>query len=181
MYLEEAETRMQQAVSHTGNELTKIRAGKAMPNMLNGLTVDYYGSATPIEQVASVTTPDARTLAIKPWEKKTIPDIERAIINSDLGLNPQNDGELIRITIPMLTGERRNELVKQARAEAENGKVSIRNIRKDTNQGIKGLKSDGASEDDIKKGEEQVQKLTDKYSAKIDELLKKKETDITTV
>jgi len=181
LYLEDAEERMKAAVTHTGTELTKIRAGKAMPNMLDGIMVDYYGTPTPLQQVASITTPDARTLAIKPWEKKTIPDIERAIINSDLGLNPQNDGELIRISIPMLTGERRNSLVKQARQEAENGKVSIRKVRKDTNTNLKGLKKDGASEDLIKKAEDDVQKLTDGFSSKIDELLKKKEEDITTV
>ncbi|WP_297336784.1 ribosome recycling factor [Algoriphagus sp.] len=178
LYLEEAKEMMQKAVDHTAAELLKIRAGKAMPNMLDGILVMYYGSPTPLNQVSSVTTPDARTLAIRPFEKNLIGEIEKAIINSDLGLAPQNNGEMIILTIPTLTEERRITLVKNAKNETENGKISIRTIRKDTNDALKKLKNDGVSEDDIKRAEDKVQKLTDQYSAKIDELLVKKEADI---
>lgn len=181
MFLAEAKELMEKSVSHTQQELAKIRAGKAMPNMLDGLMVDYYGSPTPVQQVASITTPDARTLSVKPWEKNMISEIEKAIINSDLGLNPQNDGEQIRINIPALTEERRKDLVKQSKSEGENGKVSIRNVRKDTNDSLKKLKSDGVSEDAIKGAEEEVQKLTDQHVVKIDQLLVEKEKDIMTI
>tara|TARA_Y100001972_G_scaffold129287_1_gene196137 strand:+ start:3027 stop:3587 length:561 start_codon:yes stop_codon:yes gene_type:complete len=180
-YLEHAKEMMDKAVKHLSGELTRIRAGKATPNMLDGVEVDYYGSMSPLNQIASVTTPDARTLAVKPWEAKMIPEIERAIINSDLGLNPQNDGELIRINIPALTEERRLALVKQAKAEAENGKVSIRNIRKDVNDSLKNLLKEGLAEDLVKSAEEEVQKLTDKHVEQIDKLLAHKEKDIMTV
>jgi ribosome recycling factor len=181
MYLDEAGELMDKAVSHANQELSKIRAGKAMPNMLDGLMVEYYGNPTPINQVASITTPDARTLMVKPWEKSSIGEIEKAIINSDLGLNPQNDGEIVRINIPVLTEERRLSLVKQAKGEAENGKVSIRNIRKDTNDSLKKLLKEGASEDAVKNAEDDVQKLTDSHTAKIDSLLQLKEQDIMTI
>ncbi|MFA0962562.1 ribosome recycling factor [Roseivirga sp. BDSF3-8] len=181
LYLDEAKSLMVKAVEHTASELTKIRAGKAMPNMVDGIMVEYYGNSTPLQQVASVNTPDARTLLIKPWEKKVLNDIERAIINSDLGLNPQNDGETIRITVPPLTEERRASLVKQVKAEVENGKVSIRNIRKDTNNSLKKLDKEGVSEDEIKRAEDKVQKLTDSYTAELDKLSEKKEKDIMTV
>jgi ribosome recycling factor len=181
LYLNEARDLMSKAIKHFSNELTKIRAGKAMPNMLDGLMVDYYGTPTPIAQVASVNTPDARTVVVKPWEKKLISEIEKAIINSDLGLNPQNDGELIRLNIPPLTEERRKNLMKQVRNEAENGKISIRNIRKDTNETLRKLLKEGASEDEIKRAEEQVQVLTGQYSETIDGLVAKKETEIMTV
>ena len=181
LYLNEARDLMNKAVKHFTNELTKIRAGKAMPNMLDGLMVDYYGSPTPIGQVASVNTPDARTLVVKPWEKKLISEIEKAIINSDLGLNPQNDGDLIRLNIPPLTEERRKNLMKQVKNEAENGKISVRNIRKDTNESLRKLLKEGASEDEIKRAEEQVQILTSQYSETIDGLVGKKETEIMTV
>lgn len=180
-YLEHAEEMMDKAVNHLTGELSRIRAGKATPNMLDGVEIEYYGSMSPLNQVASITTPDARTIAIKPWEAKMIPDIERAIINSDLGLNPQNDGELIRINIPALTEERRLLLVKQAKAEAENGKVSIRNARKEVNDSLKSLLKDGTSEDIVKSAEEEVQRLTDSYVEKIDKLLDTKEKDIMTV
>lgn len=181
LYLNEARDLMNKAIKHFSNELTKIRAGKAMPNMLDGLMVDYYGTPTPIAQVASVNTPDARTVVVKPWEKKLISEIEKAIINSDLGLNPQNDGELIRLNIPPLTEERRKNLMKQVRNEAETGKISIRNIRKDTNETLRKLLKEGASEDEIKRAEEQVQVLTGQYSETIDGLVAKKETEIMTV
>lgn len=178
MFLEEAEELMKKAIQHTGAELVKIRAGKAMPSMLDSVQVDYYGAMTPLSQVASVTTPDARTLMVKPWEKKLIPDIEKAIINGNLGFNPQNDGEVIRINIPALTEERRIQLVKQVKAEGEHGKVSIRNARKDTNDSLKKLLKEGASEDAIKTAEDEVQKITDSNVQAIDELVSKKEADI---
>ena len=178
LFLDEAKELMQKAVDHTAAELVKIRAGKAMPNLLDGIFVQYYGSPTPLNQVSSVTTPDARTLAIKPFERKLISDIEKAIINSDLGLAPQNNGEIIILTIPALTEERRLQLVKQAKGECEHGKISIRSVRKETNESLRKLQKEGASEDAIKRAEEQVQKITDSYSAKIDELLVKKEADI---
>ena len=170
---------MEKAIGHTNGEFSKIRSGKAMPGMVEGVNVEYYGTMTPLNQVAGVTTPDARTISIKPWEKNMLQEIERAIINSDLGFNPQNDGEQIRINIPPLTEERRLQLMKQVKAEAENGKVSIRNTRKETNDSLKKL--DGVSEDLIKDAENDVQKLTDKYTAKIDSLVEAKEKDIMTV
>ena len=181
LYLDEAKDMMQKAVNHTASELVKIRAGKAMPNLLDGVMVAYYGTPTPLQQVASVTTPDARTLTIKPWERNLISEIERSIINSDLGLAPQNNGEVIILTIPTMTEERRKNLVKQAKQECETGKISIRTIRKDTNESLRKLQKDGASEDEIKRAEEIVQKLTDQYSSKVDELLVKKEAEIMTV
>ena len=181
MYLDEARDLMNKAVKHVSGELVKIRAGKASPNMLESLMVVYYGNPTPINQVASITTPDARTLMIKPWEKTIIPEIEKAIINSDLGLNPQNDGQQVIINVPQLTEERRLTLVKQAKHEGEQGKVSVRNIRKETNDNLKQLQKEGASEDDIKRAEDKVQALTDEYTKKIDEILAKKESEIMTV
>ncbi len=181
MFLEEAKELMDKSVTHTQQELLKIRAGKAMPNMLDGLMVEYYGTPTPINQVATVNTPDARTLSVKPWEKSMIGEIEKAIINSDLGLTPQNDGEQVRINIPPLTEERRSNLVKQVKAEGEHGKVSIRNVRKDTNDSLKKLLKDGVSEDAVKDAEGEVQKLTDGHTAKIDEIVSAKEQDIMTI
>ncbi|MFC3879356.1 ribosome recycling factor [Algoriphagus namhaensis] len=181
LFLEEAKELMDKAVAHTSSELLKIRAGKAMPNLLDGVMVEYYGAKTPLSQVASINTPDARTLAIKPWERNLIGEIERAIINSDLGLAPQNNGEMVILTIPALTEERRQNLVKQAKNECENGKISLRTIRKDTNDSLKKLQKDGVAEDEVKRAEDKVQKLTDTYSSKIDELLVKKEKDIMTV
>lgn len=181
MYLDEAKDLMNKAIKHVSSELVKIRAGKAAPNMLEGLMVVYYGNPTPINQVASVTTPDARTLMIKPWEKNVIPEIEKAIINSDLGLNPQNDGEQVIINVPQLTEERRITLVKQAKHEGEQGKISIRNIRKETNDNLKQLQKEGVSEDEVKRAEDKVQTLTDEFNKKIDEILTKKEAEIMTV
>ncbi len=181
MFLDEAKELMDKSIQHTNAELTKIRAGKAMPNMLDGIMVDYYGVASPINQVSSVTTPDARTLAIRPFEKNLISAIEKAIKDSGLGFNPQNDGEAIRITIPALTEERRKQLVKQVKQEIENGKISLRNIRKETNEALKKLQKEGAPEDAIKMAEDKVQKLTDGFSVKVEELLAKKEAEIMTV
>ncbi len=180
-FLDEAKENMEKALKHIDGELTKIRAGKAMPNMVEGLLVDYYGTLTPISQVASVSTPDARTLVIKPWEKAMVNVIDKAIRESDLGFNPQNDGELVRINVPPLTEERRKVLVKQAKSEGEDGKVRIRAIRKETNEALKKLQKDGAAEDAIKTAEDKVQVLTDAYILKIDGLLSKKETELLTV
>lgn len=178
LYLDEAKELMQKAVDHTAAELLKIRAGKAMPNLLDGIMVQYYGANTPLSQVSSVNTPDARTLSIKPFERTMISEIEKAIINSDLGLAPQNNGEVIILTIPALTEERRINLVKQAKHECDGGKISLRTVRKDINDELKKLQKDGAAEDEIKRAEDVVQKLTDQYSIKLDELLAKKEIDI---
>lgn len=179
LFLEEARDLMNKAIVHVANELGKIRAGKANPSMLDGVQVSYYGTMSPLNQVASVTTPDARSIFIKPWEKGLIQEIERSIINANLGLTPQNDGQQIIINIPMLTEERRKQLVKQVGHEVEHGKVSIRNIRKDINEHLKKVK--GVSEDDIKNAEDVVQKLTDEFVTRIDALMKKKETEIMTV
>jgi ribosome recycling factor len=181
LFLDEARDSMQKALKHTESELIKIRAGKASPAMVEGVLVEYYGTPTPLGQVGSITTPDARTIAIKPWEKKLIPDIEKAIRDSNLGFNPSNDGDLVRINIPPLTEERRKSLVKQVKAEGENGKVRIRNIRKEINEELKKLLKEGASQDEIKNAEEKVQNITNEFVAKIDDLLTKKESEIMTV
>jgi ribosome recycling factor len=181
IYLKEAKDLMEKAVEHTMHALSKIRAGKASPQMLDGIMVEYYGNPTPLNQVSSVNTPDARSLIIKPWEKNIIPEIEKAIINSDLGLNPQNDGEIVRISVPPLTEERRKELVKQSKHETELGKVSVRNARKEVNDELKKLQKEGISEDEIKRAEDKVQELTNDYTRKIDDILEQKEADIMTV
>jgi ribosome recycling factor len=180
-YIDSAEESMDKSLEHLGQVLIKIRAGKAMPNMLDGILVEYYGTPTPMNQVASVSTPDARSLMIKPWEKNIISDIERAIINSDLGLNPQNDGEQVIINIPPLTEERRISLVKQVKHEGEQGKISIRNARHECQHHLKELKGEGASEDELKRADDQLNKLTEIHSKKIDELISKKEDEIMTV
>ena len=181
MYLDDAEESMQKALNHTGIELTKIRAGKASPAMVEDIRVDYYGTPTPISQVANVTTPDARTLMIKPWEKNMLGEINKAIKNSDLGLAPMQEADGIRLNIPALTEQRRRDLVKQVKNETESGKVRIRNVRKVVNDSMKKLLKDGAAEDAIKDAETKVQKLTDAYIVKIDELLSKKEAEIMTI
>ena len=179
--LDDCKENMGKAVAHTETELAKIRAGKASPSMLDGISIDYYGSMTPLSQVSNVNTTDARTIVIQPWEKNIISTIEKAIMESNLGLNPQNDGSIIRLVVPVLTEERRRELVKKAKEEAEKGRITIRNIRKDANESIKKLKNDGASEDEIKTGEAEVQKLTDSFIVKVDQLSELKEKDIMTV
>jgi ribosome recycling factor len=181
LFLDEAKELMDKALKHTAVEFNKIRAGKASPSMLDGITVDYYGVPTPLQQAATVNTSDARTLVIRPFEKKLISDIERAIINSDLGLNPQSDGEVVRLIIPPLTEERRRDLVKQVKNEGESGKVSIRSIRKETNEELRKLLKEGASEDDVKKAEEKVQQLTDAHIVKVEQMIADKEKEIMTV
>ena len=180
-YIDNANEMMDKSVTHLEQVLVKIRAGKAMPNMLDGILVEYYGSPTPINQVASVNTPDARTIMIKPWEKNVISEIERAIINSDLGLNPQSDGEQVIINIPPLTEERRINLVKQVKHEGEQGKISIRNARHECQHHLKELKNEGVSEDEIKRAEDRLDKLTETHSKLVDEHVSKKEQEIMTV
>ena len=180
-YLSEAEESMQKAVQHTGAELTKIRAGKASPAMVEHLRVDYYGTPTPITQVANIAAPDARTILIKPWEKNMLGEINKAIKNSDLGLNPQQEADAVRLNIPALTEERRRDLVKQVKGETESGKVAVRNIRKDVNDSLRKLQKEGTSEDAVRDAEAKVQKMTDAYIVKIDELLSKKEAEIMTI
>ncbi|MFV0366155.1 MAG: ribosome recycling factor [Mangrovibacterium sp.] len=170
--------KMEGTLAHLETELTHIRAGKASPQMIAGVMVDYYGSMTPLTQVANVTAPDARTIAIQPWEKQMIPELEKAIINSNLGFNPENNGEIVRITVPILTEERRKGLSKQANAEGENAKVSIRNARKDANDSLKKLLKEGLSEDSQKDAEAEVQTLTNNYSKKVEEMLAQKNEDI---
>ncbi len=179
--LTEAKALMDKAIEHADNELTKIRAGKASPSMLDGISVDYYGTPTPLSQVGNVNTPDARTLVVQPWEKSLLGPIEKAIMEANMGMNPQNDGIIIRINVPPLTEERRRDLVKKVKSEVEQGKVAIRNIRKEANEKIRKLKSEGVSEDEMKTGEGEVQKLTDGFIARMDQLSDAKEKDIMTV
>lgn len=168
-------------LTHLENELIKVRAGKATPSMLNSVMVDYYGSPTPLQQVANVGTIDARTITVQPWEKSMLNEIAKGIINSNLGLNPQNNGETILIAVPALTEERRKELVKKAKAEGEHAKVGIRNNRKDALDFVKELKNDGLSEDLAKDAENQIQSITDSYVKKVDEQIELKEKDIMTI
>jgi ribosome recycling factor len=177
----DARALMEKAIEHCDSELNKIRAGKASPSMLDDIVVDYYGSPTPLSQVGSINTPDARTIVVQPWEKSLLPLIEKAIKEANLGVNPQNDGIIIRINVPPLTEERRRDLVKKAKAEAETGKIAVRNIRKDANEKIRKLKSEGVSEDEMKTGEGEIQKLTDAFIIKVDVLSEAKEKDIMTV
>ncbi len=181
MFIDDAKDTMGRAIKHTEIELSKIRAGRASVNMVDGVQIEYYGAMTPLTQVASVTTPDARTIAIKPFEKKIIGDIERAIINSNIGLNPANDGENIRLNVPPLTEERRRDLVKRVKAEIETAKINIRNIRKEANEDIRKLTKDGVSEDMVKIGEERIQKLTDSFITKVEQIFASKEIDIMAV
>lgn len=172
---------MDRAIQHLNAEFSKIRAGKASPAMLDGLAVDYYGAMTPLSQAANINTPDARTLVIQPWDKKLISGIEKAIMESNLGLNPQNDGEVIRLNVPPLTEERRKQLVKTAKTEAENSKIAVRNIRKESNEKIKKLQKDGLAEDLAKDAENSIQQITDQYITRVDEVAAVKEKEIMTV
>jgi len=181
-YRDTAELEMAEAIDFLKRELSHLRAGKANPALLDGIRVDYYGSMTPLAQMSSVTAPEARMLVVQPWDKSAIGPIEKAIMSSGLGLNPSNDGQIIRIPLPILSEERRNELVKHARHVAENARVSIRNARRDANDHIKGaVKSKHLPEDSRFGAEEVIQKLTDSYIHQVDELLKHKEKDILTV
>ncbi len=179
--LNEATVRMQKAVAHLEEELLNIRAGKASVNVLNGVMVEYYGSQVPVSGAASVTVPDAKTIIIQPWDKNLIRIIEKAIIDSNIGLTPSNNGETIRLTMPPLTEERRKELVKRARGEAETARVSLRNARRDAIEAFKKAQKEGMPEDEAKDGGERAQKMLDKFSKKIDEILAAKEKEIMTV
>ena len=172
---------MELAVIYLEETLQRIRAGKANPKLLDAIRVDYYGSAAPIGNVANISVPDARTITITPWEKSMFKEIEKAIINSELGITPENNGEVIRLSIPPLTEDRRKQLVKQSKAEAETAKVSVRNARRDAIDGLKKAVKQGMSEDVEKDAEAQVQKLHDKYLKKIDDLFAAKEKEILTV
>lgn len=180
-YLEETKEKMDKTIEHLDDELKKVRAGKADPNILNGIMVDYYGTDTPLTQVSNINTPDARTIAIQAWEKAMIDPIEKAIMAANIGLTPVNNGELIRINIPILTEERRRDLVKIVKSEGENAKVSLRSTRREINDEIKKLEKDGLSEDMAKDAEAEVQKLTDEFSKKVEDVISAKEVDIMTV
>lgn len=176
-----AKENMEKTISYFESELTKIRAGKASPDMLDGIVVDYYGNPTPIDQVGNLSVMDARTLTIQPWEKNMLQPIERAIIAANLGVNPQNDGNIIRLFMPTLTEERREEYVKKSNAEGEQAKISIRSIRRDALEQIKKEQKDGLSEDAARDNENEIQELTDKYISVIDKYLERKEKEIMTV
>lgn len=177
----DAEDRMEKALATLEREFGKLRTGRASTSLVDGLKVDYYGTPTPVGQLASVATPDSRTITIQPWDRSAFPLVEKAILKSDLGLTPVNDGKIIRIGIPPLTEDRRKELVKVARKYGEDAKVAIRNIRRDANESLKKLEKDktqGYSEDDVKKAQDVVQKLTDTYVAKTDQKCQAKEKEI---
>jgi ribosome recycling factor len=178
LYLEDAKDTMEGAIKHLVIELGKIRAGKASPQMLEGLQIEYYGSMTPIQNVSTINTPDARTISIRPFEKKIINDIEKAIRNGNLGFSPSNDGETIRISVPPLNEERRRELAKRAKNEIETAKINVRNIRQDANNSLRKLTKEGVAEDLVKMSEERVQKLTDSFIAKVDQIYVAKEKEI---
>lgn len=181
LILDDATARMQKAFGYFEEEIANIRAGKASTNVLNSVMVDYYGSQTPISGAASVTIPDAKTIIIQPWDKNMIRPIEKAIIDSNIGLTPSNNGEQIRLSLPPLTEERRKELVKQVRGEAESARISLRNIRRDAVEAFKKAQKDGMPEDMAKDGEVSVQKIIDKVSKQVDALIDAKEKDIMTV
>jgi ribosome recycling factor len=181
MFLDDAKDKMEKTLKHLDGELVKIRAGKANPHMLDGIYINYYGVNTPLHQASNINAPDPKTLTIQPWDRSVIETIVKAIMAANLGLHPMVQGEIIRISVPPLSEERRRILVKQVKNEGENAKVITRNIRRETNDELKKLKKEGVSEDDIKEGEEKVQKLTDQYIKKVDEMLEKKEKDIMTI
>jgi ribosome recycling factor len=179
--ISDMQSHMEKAILHLESELGKIRAGKANPTMLEGIHVDYYGSSTPLSQVANVNTPDARTIVIQPWEKGMLTPIEKAIQVANLGFNPQNDGVIIRITVPPLTEERRKDLVKKTKAEGENGRITIRNLRRDANEHVKKEVKKGLPEDVLKDAETKIQNITDSFISKVDKHLEYKEKEIMTV
>ncbi len=179
--IKEATDRMERTVQHLEEELLNVRAGKASTNVLNSVYVDYYGSQSPVSAVASVTVPDAKTVLIQPWDKNMIRTIEKAILDSNIGLTPSNNGEQIRLSIPPLTEERRKELVKQVRTIGENARISLRNARRDAVDAFKKAQKEGMPEDESKDGETQSQKLLEKYSKKLDSLMEAKEKEIMTV
>lgn len=179
--LKSAKSAMTDTITFLEDKLSKIRAGKANPKLLDDIRVEYYGNPTPLNNVANVVVPDAKTIIVTPWEKKILKDVEKAIMDSDLGITPENNGDIIRITLPPLTEERRKQLAKQVKAESETAKVSVRNSRRDANDQIKKAQDDGLSEDQARDAEKEVQKLHDQYIKKIDEVYAAKEKEIMTV
>jgi ribosome recycling factor len=175
----DAENRMKKAVEVLVQNFTKIRTGRAHPSILDGITVNYYGAATPLSQLANINVEDSRTLSISPWERNLVPEIEKAILKSDLGLNPSTNNGLIRLPLPMLTEETRKNFIKQAKAEAEHGRVSVRNVRRDVLSDVKNLLKDKTiSEDDDRRAQEEIQKITDKFIAEVDKALSVKEAEL---
>lgn len=181
LVFEMAQENMQKALDHLETELSRIRAGKANIHILDGIMVEYYGTLTPLAQVSNISTPDAKTIAIQPWEKNMIEPIEKAIQQANIGITPMNNGELIRLGIPPLTEQRRVELVKQVKNEGENARVSLRNSRREANEEYKQMQKDGLSEDDTKRGEANIQEITNEFTEKIDGIIEAKEEDIMTI
>ncbi len=179
--LEEIKESMQHALEHLEREFHKFRTSKATPQMLEGLKVDYYGTPTDIDKIANINTPDARTIVVQPWEKNMLSPLAKAILDANLGFNPQNNGDILRIAVPPLTEERRRDLVKKAKGEAEVARVSIRNIRRNAVEEAKKLEKDGVSEDDVKVLEKEIQHITDSFIAQADKILEHKEKDVMTV
>lgn len=179
--LDDTKNQMQKALEHFEFELSKIRAGRANSGMLDGIEVNAYGAMTPIFQVGNISTPDARTLSIQPWDASLLPEIEKAILKANIGITPQNDGKIIRLNIPQMTEERRKDLVKNAKAEAEKARISIRTIRKEANEQVKKFQKDGLPEDSAKNAETSVQNVTNDFSAKVEKHLEVKEKEVMTV
>lgn len=181
LVFEMTQEKMEKALEHLETELNRIRAGKANIHILDGIMVEYYGNLTPLNQVSNVSTPDAKTIAIQPWEKSIIDKIEKAILQANIGITPMNNGELIRLGIPPLTEQRRIELVKQVKNEGENARVSIRNSRREANEEYKQMQKDGLSEDDVKRAEANIQEITNEFSEKVEKIIEAKEEDIMTI
>lgn len=181
MVYEMAKEHMEKAIEHLDNELMRIRAGKANVHILDGVIVDYYGTPTPLNQVSNLSTPDGKTIMVQPWEKAMIHPIEKALINSNVGITPANNGEVIRMVVPPLTEERRRDLVRQVKNEGENARVSVRNSRRDAKDEYKTMQKDGLSEDEAKDAEDQIQKLTDEFIAKVEKIVEAKDKDIMTI
>ncbi len=181
MVYEMAKENMEKTIEHLDNELMRIRAGKANVHILDGVMVDYYGTPTPLNQVSNISTPDAKTIMIQPWEKTMIEPIEKALMVSNVGITPGNNGEVIRLIIPQLTEERRRDLVKQVKNEGENARVSVRNTRREANDEYKSMQKDGLSEDETKIAEENIQKLTDEFTEKVEKIVEAKDQDIMTI
>ena len=181
MVYEMAKEHMEKALEHLDNELNRIRAGKANVHILDGVVVDYYGTPTPLNQVSNISTPDARTIMIQPWEKTMIDPIEKALMVSSVGITPGNNGEVIRLVVPQLTEERRHDLVKQVKNEGENARVSVRNARREANDEYKSMQKDGLSEDETKDAEDDIQKLTDEFTEKVEKIVEAKDSDIMTI
>jgi len=181
IYLDDAKEMMEKALTHLLNELIKMRAGKANPQMLDGIHADYYGVSTPLSQIANINTPDAKSIVIQPWEKKMMEPIEKAILAANIGVTPMNNGDVIRLNLPPLTEERRKQLVKTVKHEGENAKVSIRNVRREVIEEFKKMQKEGLPEDSVKNAEEKVEKLVDTHYKKVEEIVGKKEQEIMTV